>query len=239
MLWRHVIGAIEAAAPLYDYVNEFISFGLASKARNCAAMQARLAPGMLILDVGAGPGNVAEAVVGKSSSCEVVGLDFSTRLLRVAKRKVPQIQCVRGVFESLPFRSLSFDRVFAGFSLRDARDLGLAYREVKRVLREDGCFLIIDVGKPRHPVLKALSYIYVALACAFLAGLLTLGRLRRNPWLKMMPTFVLLPDNSTNIRLLMALFRGVRAVEMLMGGLMVICASQRFSGLQRFKTLWI
>lgn len=230
-----MITAIETAAPLYDYVNRFISLGLASKVRNYAVAQAQLKPGMLILDVGVGPGNVAEAIVNKNPSCEIIGLDFSTKLLKLAKRRVAQIQCVRGVFENLPFKSLSFDRVFAGFSLRDARDLGLAYREVKRVLKRDGYFLMIDVGKPRHLVLKALSYIYMALACAFLARLLTFGRLGGNPWLKMMPTFMSLPDNSANIKLLMALFKGIKTTEMLMGGLVVIFASQRFNGLQRLR----
>ena len=50
LAWRDVISSIEETAPLYDEVNEIISFGLASKARTYAARKLMENNPRLVLD---------------------------------------------------------------------------------------------------------------------------------------------------------------------------------------------
>jgi len=50
-----------------------------------------------------------------------------------------------GRFEKIEYPDEFFDVVMCGFSLRDAYDLELSLKEINRVLKNDGKFLIIDL----------------------------------------------------------------------------------------------
>ncbi len=51
-------------------------------------------PGMRVLDLGTGTGNLAARFT--ALGCEVFGIDFSPKMLAVARRKVPDARFVRG-----------------------------------------------------------------------------------------------------------------------------------------------
>ena len=58
----------------------------------------------------------------------------------------------QGYAESLPFDDASFEVVISRYSAHHWHDVGQALREVKRVLKPGGIFIIMDVMSPGHPV---------------------------------------------------------------------------------------
>ncbi|WP_264297418.1 class I SAM-dependent methyltransferase [Salinicola avicenniae] len=111
-----------------------------------------------VLDLGCGAGHVGFQVADLAG--EVVAYDLSSRMLATVteaarERGHDNIRTVQGVAESLPFADASFDVVYSRFSAHHWRDVGLALREVKRVLRPGGVAAFIDVVAPGQPLLDS------------------------------------------------------------------------------------
>jgi demethylmenaquinone methyltransferase/2-methoxy-6-polyprenyl-1,4-benzoquinol methylase len=77
-------------------------------------------------------------------------------MLERARRKAPALEWVRGDLLALPFADASFDAATVGFGVRNVADLGLALRELRRVLRPGGRLGILEITRPRGPL--ALFY---------------------------------------------------------------------------------
>ncbi|MFD2980389.1 class I SAM-dependent methyltransferase, partial [Klebsiella pneumoniae] len=70
-----------------------------------------------------------------------------------AERGLANVTTERGAAERLPFADASFDFVFSRYSAHHWSDLGLALREVRRVLKPGGVAAFIDVMSPGSPLL--------------------------------------------------------------------------------------
>ena len=109
-----------------------------------------------VLDLGCGAGHVSFHVAPLVA--EVVAYDLSQAMLDVvasaaAERGLANITTERGAAERLPFADASFDFVFSRYSAHHWSDLGLALREVRRVLKPGGVAAFIDVMSPGSPLL--------------------------------------------------------------------------------------
>ena len=125
-----------------------MSLGSGDLYRRQALLRVGLAPGMSLLDAGAGTGAVAAAaqeIVGTRG--RVVALDPSLGMLgRAAARGVRRR--VRGVAEALPFPAGRFDRLSMGFALRHVADLRATFAEYRRVLTPGGALLLLEITPP-------------------------------------------------------------------------------------------
>src|SRR5215471_13949250 len=74
---------------------------------------ARVSPGMLTLDVACGPGYVSAAA--KQLGAVPTGVDFSGKMIAIAKRMFPDIRFTQGNAQELQFEDRSFDRVLMNF----------------------------------------------------------------------------------------------------------------------------
>jgi len=101
----------------------------------------------------------------------VVGLDFSRGMLKVASAKIrslPNIHLVEGDAGNLPFAAGMFDAVtcsHAFYELKGETREG-ALREILRVLRPSGVFLMMEHDVPTNPVVRALFYLRLTLVGA-------------------------------------------------------------------------
>jgi SAM-dependent methyltransferase len=99
--------------------------------------RAQAAPGVSLLDVATGSGNVAIPAALAGSS--VTGLDLTPRLLEVARGRAADagldVRFVEGDAEELPFEDASFDRVTSCFGVMFAPRQQLAAGELARVAR--------------------------------------------------------------------------------------------------------
>ncbi len=119
-----------------------------------------------VLDVACGTGDLAEAfATGGVNS--VVGLDFTARMLEIAKRKANKSRrrgvkpsYVQGDAMDLPFDDAQFDIVSIAFGIRNVTDPPKALSEFRRVLRPGGRLIILEFSQPRNSVLRFLNAFY-------------------------------------------------------------------------------
>jgi demethylmenaquinone methyltransferase/2-methoxy-6-polyprenyl-1,4-benzoquinol methylase len=133
-------------APVYDAMNRVMTAGLDRRWRRRTA-EVTVDPGDRVLDACCGTGDLA--IASARITGQVTGLDFSERMLERAKRKAPQLEWVRGDLLALPFDDASFDAATIGFGIRNVEDVGLALRELRRVVREGGRLGVLEITQPQ------------------------------------------------------------------------------------------
>ncbi len=108
----------------------------------------------VVLDVGCGTGILAAHLADHVG--RVVGVDVSTRMLAIARRRRSErgqqnIDLVVGRAEALPFPDASFDCVVSTAALYNT-DLDASVPELRRVVRPGGRIVLSDTFH-RHPAL--------------------------------------------------------------------------------------
>jgi demethylmenaquinone methyltransferase/2-methoxy-6-polyprenyl-1,4-benzoquinol methylase len=150
----------DSAAEHYDWVCTLMSFGSGQYYRRIVLVQSGLRAGMRLLDVATGTGLVARAagqVLPQRGA--VIGLDPSGGMLREARRTL-SIPLVQGTVEELPFADAHFDFLSMGYALRHMADLGVAFRECRRVLRPGGRVLILEITPPGSAFARRVFRVY-------------------------------------------------------------------------------
>ena len=110
-----------------------------------------------LLDLGCGAGHVSFHLAPLVK--KVIAYDLSIDMLNVVQnaaqqKKLNNIETCEGIAERLPFSDNSFDFVVSRYSAHHWQDLGLALREVRRVLKPKGIAVFIDVTAPEQPLLS-------------------------------------------------------------------------------------
>jgi demethylmenaquinone methyltransferase / 2-methoxy-6-polyprenyl-1,4-benzoquinol methylase len=136
-------------APVYDVMNRLMTAGLDRRWRRLTA-RAVVRPGDRVLDACCGTGDLAIAV--EAAGGEVVGLDFSERMLDRARRKSTAVAWVQGDLLALPFPDQSFDAATVGFGVRNIEDPEAGLRELARVVRPGGRLGCLEITRPRGPL---------------------------------------------------------------------------------------
>ena len=221
--WGEVIDVLRDIIPVYDKVNSFISLGKDTEHRN-RAIRGRINRGDKILDAGSGFGNMSKTAAKIiDDDLQIVLYDPLIPMLKNTDRLFEKkIDSACGVFEHIPFQNDEFDLVLSGYSLRDAISLKTAISEVHRVLKKDGRWVIVDLGKPDEPILRFGVTFYLRMILpiiAFIAG----GRLGLK-FATLYGTYKLWPQNKKLERLLLEKFSRVVVEKDLMGGAIMVAA---------------
>ena len=221
--WGEVIDVLRDIIPAYDKVNSFISLGKDTEHRN-RAIRGRINKGDKILDAGSGFGNMSKTAAKIiDDDLQIVLYDPLIPMLKNTDRLFEKkIDSACGVFEHIPFQNDEFDLVLSGYSLRDAISLKTAISEVHRVLKKDGRWVIVDLGKPDEPILRFGVTFYLRMILpiiAFIAG----GRLGLK-FATLYGTYKLWPQNKKLERLLLEKFSRVEFEKDLMGGAIMVAA---------------
>ena len=110
--------------------------------------------GTRVLELGHGPGHLQRILLDQGLFA--AGLDESGQMGRLAKRRIGQpFKLARGLAQTLPFASQSFETIVATFPtdyIFDQRTLS----EVKRCLSDGGRLVVLPVAWPKSPLLKWL-----------------------------------------------------------------------------------
>ena len=142
-------------APFYDGLCRLMGFGREFRRRTMAV--AALRPSEQVLDVGCGTGVLTILAAGTVGPVgRAVGIDPAAEMIRVALENEARVRSGAkfqpAAMEDLPFEDASFDVVLASVVLHhlppDLKPQGL--REVLRVLRPGGRFVVVDVDRPRN-----------------------------------------------------------------------------------------
>ena len=100
---------------------------------------AEAGPGVRLLDLATGTGTIARAAAVREAS--VVGVDVSTGMLDLARKRSPGLDLRLADASALPFGDGVFDVVTCGLSISHFEDREKALGEVLRVLRRGGTFV--------------------------------------------------------------------------------------------------
>lgn len=160
---QNVRAMFDRIAGRYDCMNSVMTAGLQASWRERAADAANAGPGMHMLDVATGTGELAFALARRvAPGGSVVGADFATEMLAIARKK--QAERLAGVdtevgFEevnalNLPYDDNMFDAATVGFGARNFSDLAVGLREMARVVRPGGKIVILELSLPHKPPLS-------------------------------------------------------------------------------------
>jgi demethylmenaquinone methyltransferase/2-methoxy-6-polyprenyl-1,4-benzoquinol methylase len=217
--------------PLYDDVNETISFGRARQARTYAGRKLLENRPRLILDSGSGPGSMSLVLLLSDAEAEIVAFDYSHKLLKTCEERLRayrgRVHFIRGCFEELPFRSSSFDAIITAYALRDSTDLMQVIREYARSMKKGGRLAIVELAKPDNAIKRFFAIIYVELVAPLIAKVAIVGKMKSNPWRMIAPTYQNLPRTSRVLEMLLKVFEMLEKKEFLAGGMLVILLRAR------------
>ena len=143
----------------YDLLNTLMTFALDRRWRATAVTAASPPPDGLALDVGTGTGRLAAALSRAMPGGRVVGVDFSSPMLRAGQGWLWRcgvsgaVVLVAGDALALPFPDGTFDCVTSAFAVRNLADLEAGFREQRRVLKAGGAVVCLELCWPDSPLM--------------------------------------------------------------------------------------
>jgi demethylmenaquinone methyltransferase / 2-methoxy-6-polyprenyl-1,4-benzoquinol methylase len=153
-------------AGFYDRMNSVMTAGMHHRWRERAADLAAPTPGGRALDVATGTGDLALELARRvGPRGEVVGTDFSARMLDLAREKAMALEGPGSAglrFEAanaldLPYPDDSFDAATVGFGARNFSALERGLSEMARVVKPGGRVVVLEITTPTRP---PLSYFF-------------------------------------------------------------------------------
>jgi demethylmenaquinone methyltransferase/2-methoxy-6-polyprenyl-1,4-benzoquinol methylase len=167
-------------APQYDRGNALLSFSL-HRLWNRQLVRAVGEPDVL-LDLCAGTGAISLDYLNKQKTPKkAILLDFCKEMLDQAKRKagylphkLHTLTYLEANAEQIPLPSSSCDAATLAYGIRNIQHPNACFAEVKRVLKPGGIFAILELTRPKNPLLRLGHALYLNTLLP-LMGMLTSG----------------------------------------------------------------
>jgi demethylmenaquinone methyltransferase/2-methoxy-6-polyprenyl-1,4-benzoquinol methylase len=158
----------DAIAPRYDTLNRIISLRLDVRWRKRAVRTLDLPPGSVVFDLASGTGDLCIDLA--AHGLRPVSFDLSYGMLAADRSGAPRSQAD---ILRLPAPEGSADGVTCGFALRNLTDLPRFFDELARVVRPGGRIALLDVGRPKSPIIRWGNDIYFGRIVPWIGGLLS------------------------------------------------------------------
>ena len=141
-------------APRYDLLNRVLSAGTDVRWRRRAVDLLELEPPLRVLDLCTGTADLLVEALSRHPRSSGLGVDLAQGMLARGARKLERrglasrAWLAGGDGERLPVREASHDAALVGFGIRNVSEPLRALREVHRVLRPGGRFVVLEFGVP-------------------------------------------------------------------------------------------
>ena len=112
-----------------------------------------------ILDLACGTGLNIPYLIKKISPKNILGIDYSKSMLEKARRKYPKVKFIQGNVSTFRFNQ-KFDKIVCTYSLSMIESWKETIRNVRKHLKKDGVFLVLDfhrwqgIIKPAYPIFR-------------------------------------------------------------------------------------
>jgi demethylmenaquinone methyltransferase/2-methoxy-6-polyprenyl-1,4-benzoquinol methylase len=162
---ERVAGVFNSVAQKYDVMNDVMSAGLHRVWKAFTIGRVGVRPGMRVLDIAGGTGDLAKAMAKRAGPTGEVWLtDINESMLSVGRDRLldagVMLPTAIADAEHLPFPDGYFDRVTVAFGLRNMTHKDRALVEMRRVLKPGGKLFVLEfskVWKPLAPLYDAIS----------------------------------------------------------------------------------
>jgi len=132
-----------------------------------------------VLDLAAGTGDLSLALARQGRPASVLGTDFAPEMLEVARRKATSYSGPTKLAfqvedaQALSLSDESFDLVTVAFGVRNFPDRAANFREVLRVLKPGGRYIVLEFSRPPFAPFRWVYHLYLNVGIPFIGGLLT------------------------------------------------------------------
>ncbi|MBC7204368.1 MAG: bifunctional demethylmenaquinone methyltransferase/2-methoxy-6-polyprenyl-1,4-benzoquinol methylase UbiE, partial [Pusillimonas sp.] len=158
-----VAQVFHSVAQRYDVMNDLMSAGLHRAWKAFTIARADVRPGMKVLDIAGGTGDLAKAFARKVGASGQAWLtDINDSMLRVGRDRLVDKGLITPVAvcdaEKLPFPNAYFDRVTVAFGLRNMTHKDMALAQMRRVLKPGGKLLVLEFSRVAKPLAPAYDW---------------------------------------------------------------------------------
>jgi ubiquinone/menaquinone biosynthesis C-methylase UbiE len=103
---------------------------------------------MSVLDIGCGTGKLLRRAHTYWPEAQLIGVDPANGMIEMAKRLTPNATFSTGMAEALPLQDASVELALSTSSFHHWQDQAAGLREIARVLRPGGYFILVDASFP-------------------------------------------------------------------------------------------
>jgi demethylmenaquinone methyltransferase/2-methoxy-6-polyprenyl-1,4-benzoquinol methylase len=142
--------------------------------------RAALPPQGLLLDLGAGTGDLAREALRQSPTATALAADFTLEMMRAGRSRpeknpaaLQRLDWCAADAQALPLKDQSFDAVVSGYLLRNVSNLALSLSEQRRVLKPGGRIVALDTAPPLHNILEPFIKFHLHTVIPSLGGWIT------------------------------------------------------------------
>lgn len=172
---REMFGKV---AQRYDLLNSVMTLGHDRIWRRKAVRLSAVPQGGLLLDAGAGTGDIAIEALRHDPSVRTIAADFTLEMLETGKKR-PEAHainwCQADALE-LPFQDNTFDTVISAYLLRNVSDRHRALEEQVRVIKPGGRLVCLDTTPLSGGLLRPVVHFYLTFIIPVLGALLAGNR---------------------------------------------------------------
>lgn len=165
---QEIQSLFNSIAPIYDQMNDWLSFGIHRVWKKMTVNWCQPQSDSLALDLCCGTGDLTFLLAQQVTHGKVIGVDFSSQLLAVAKEKQGQnhgnytnMAWLESDVLTLPFADNYCDCMTMGYGLRNVVDIPACLQEVKRVLKPSKKIAILDFQRPPNQIIAQAQQWYI------------------------------------------------------------------------------
>lgn len=156
-----VDNVFHSVANKYDIMNDVMSLGIHRFWKHHTILAANVRKNMRILDLASGTCDLAIRMGKKlAGTGRLVATDINESMLNVGQARMTDKGLVKGIeynivnAEQIPYPDNSFDLVTMAFGLRNVTQKEQVLREVLRILKPGGKFMVLEFSKPVTPLVE-------------------------------------------------------------------------------------
>ncbi len=149
-----IVKMFDSISKSYDLVNRVLTFGIDRRWRRKSIKNVFSLlnnRNLKVVDVACGTGDMIEIWKNESKkrkiNIEIYGVDPSEGMLKIAKKRFPEITFYKDFADNLPFDEKSIDAISISFGIRNVVDFDSAIKEFYRVLKNNGILIILEFTK--------------------------------------------------------------------------------------------
>lgn len=153
---EQIVEMFNQIAPSYDKANRILSFGVDISWRKKACERVLKCfdehKKLKIVDVACGTGDMLEIWQAKAkelckSISSLIGIDPSTSMLKIAKKRFSKLEFIEAKAQELPLKDKSANIISISYGIRNVVQRKEALKEFFRVLDRGGILLILEFTK--------------------------------------------------------------------------------------------